>query len=76
MQILHKFISTMWQSWKIKSDAMTDSHTHTKSSNGGVQMLEQWLNTIQEMSIYTVWLQEVMSQEVESREMLRSLMMS
>lgn len=76
MQILHKFISTMWQSWKIKSDAMTDSHTQKKSSNGGVQMLEQWLNTIQEMSIYTVWLQEVMSQEVESREMLRSLMMS
>lgn len=33
------------------------THTHIKSSNGGAQMLEQWLNTVQqEMSIYTVWI--------------------
>lgn len=57
MQILHKFISKLYQ---IKSDA---THTRRKSSNGGAQTLEQWLNTVQqEMSMYG--LQEVMSEEV------------
>lgn len=39
-------------------------------------MLEQWLNTVQQrMSICILYgLQEVMSQEVESREMLRTLL--
>lgn len=36
---------------------MTGSHTHIKLSYGGAQMLEQWLNTIQqEIAIYSVWI--------------------